>query len=175
MQVTELKKQLIQTHTEFTNTIVALNESDFLHSAAGNKWNAGQQLQHIVMSVSPLIWALRLPKFVLKMWFGKANRKSRSYDELVSRYKQKLADGGRAPARFSPMNIAFSQKENVQNKLLKLVEKLCSMQSKFSNEELDLFILPHPLLGKLTIREMYYFTLYHVQHHHQQCISNLDK
>lgn len=175
MQVTELKKQLIQTHTEFTNTIVALNESDFLHSAVGNKWNAGQQLQHIVMSVSPLIWALRLPKFVLKMWFGKANRKSRSYDELVSRYKQKLADGGRAPARFSPKNIAFSQKVIVQNKLLKLVEKLCSMQSKFSDEELDLFILPHPLLGKLTIREMYYFTLYHVQHHHQQCISNLKK
>ncbi len=175
MQVTELKKQLIQTHTEFTNTIVALNESDFLHSAAGNKWNAGQQLQHIVMSVSPLIWALRLPKFVLKMWFGKANRKSRSYDELVSRYKQKLADGGRAPARFSPKNIAFSQKVIVQNKLLKLVEKLCSMQSKFSDEELDLFILPHPLLGKLTVREMFYFTLYHVQHHHQQCITNLKK
>jgi hypothetical protein len=26
-------------------------------------------------------------------------------------------------------------------------------------------ILPHPLLGKITIREMLYFTAYHVQHH----------
>jgi hypothetical protein len=27
--------------------------------------------------------------------------------------------------------------------------------------------LPHPLLGKLTLREMIYFTIYHVQHHHK--------
>lgn len=32
-------------------------------------------------------------------------------------------------------------------------------------DELDKYILPHPLLGKLTIREMMYFTIYHVEHH----------
>jgi len=27
-------------------------------------------------------------------------------------------------------------------------------------------LLPHPLLGKVTVREMLYFTIHHVQHHH---------
>jgi hypothetical protein len=38
---------------------------------------------------------------------------------------------------------------------------------------LDLLILPHPLLGKLTLREMLYFTLYHVEHHEKQVLENL--
>ena len=31
--------------------------------------------------------------------------------------------------------------------------------------DLDAVLLPHPLLGKLTVREMLFFTVYHVQHH----------
>jgi hypothetical protein len=39
---------------------------------------------------------------------------------------------------------------------------------RFSETQLDQLILPHPLLGKLTLREMLYFTIYHVQHHQKQ-------
>jgi len=35
----------------------------------------------------------------------------------------------------------------------------------WQDENLDEYLLPHPLLGKLTIREMLFFTLYHDQHH----------
>jgi hypothetical protein len=37
---------------------------------------------------------------------------------------------------------------------------------KYSEASLDELILPHPLLGKLTLREMLYFTIYHAGHHH---------
>ena len=44
----------------------------------------------------------------------------------------------------------------------------------FSEKQLDTFILPHPLLGKLTLREMLYFTIYHAEHHKKQTLKNLE-
>lgn len=35
----------------------------------------------------------------------------------------------------------------------------------WTEQDLDTVLLPHPLLGKLTVREMLYFTIYHAQHH----------
>ena len=32
-------------------------------------------------------------------------------------------------------------------------------------KDLDVYILPHPLLGKVTLREMLYFTIHHNEHH----------
>ena len=51
--------------------------------------------------------------------------------------------------------------------------KLNYNSDKFSEDEIDTYILPHPLLGKLTIREMIYFTIYHVEHHQNNTKQNL--
>ncbi len=59
-------------------------------------------------------------------------------------------------------------------KLQGLVQKLCKRMNKYSEEELDKYILPHPLMGKVTLREMLYFTIYHVQHHEKQIFPNLN-
>ena len=32
-------------------------------------------------------------------------------------------------------------------------------------KQLDHYLLPHPLLGKITLREMLFFSAYHIQHH----------
>jgi len=48
------------------------------------------------------------------------------------------------------------------------VQALARRIDRFSETQLDQLILPHPLLGKLTLREMLYFTIYHVQHHQKQ-------
>ena len=39
---------------------------------------------------------------------------------------------------------------------------------KWSEDDLDLYVIPHPLMGKLTFREILYFTIYHVKHHKKQ-------
>jgi hypothetical protein len=36
-----------------------------------------------------------------------------------------------------------------------------AVKRNWGESELDSYILPHPILGKLTIREMLFFTLYH--------------
>jgi len=35
----------------------------------------------------------------------------------------------------------------------------------YNEANLDKYIIPHPLLGKLTLREMLFFTIHHNEHH----------
>lgn len=165
--------KLSENHEKFAEYVSNLGEQDFLFTPE-NKWTAGQQLDHIVRGVSPVKMALTLPKFVPQLLFGKANRNSMSYDELVAKYQGKLATGSKASGRFIPPQINFIQSKPLQNKLLTTVRGLCQKVENFNEEQLDEYILPHPILGKLTVREMLYFTIYHVEHHQLAVIKNLD-
>ena len=159
-------------HDAFIEMLMGLSDDDFELTPNG-KWSAGQQLDHIVRSVKPLVNALRLPNFGLKIIVGKANRPSRSYDELISKYQSKLAEGGQATGSFVPKPVVLRQKEGLITTLENLVRKLCRQIDGYSEEQMDHLILPHPLLGKLTLREMMYFTFYHVKHHHTITLENL--
>jgi hypothetical protein len=44
---------------------------------------------------------------------------------------------------------------------------------RWSETSLDAVLLPHPLLGKLTAREMLQFTVYHTAHHLNLVLSRL--
>lgn len=174
-----MEKQLITeklrvNHQNFADYVLSLTENDFMFSI-DQKWTAGQQLDHILRGVSPVKMALTLPKLVPKLLFGKTNRSSLDYNSLVSTYQGKLAAGSKASRKFIPPIINFDQGEVLRNKLLKTVNSLCQKISKYSENQLDEYLLPHPILGKLTVREMLYFTIYHVEHHHLAVKRNLEK
>lgn len=169
----KIAEQLFQKHLQFINYIDSLNEKDF-EETYNQKWLAGQQMDHIYRAIKPLVQALQLPQFILKLMFGKANRNSKSYDELVKKYVQKLETGGKASGRFLPKEISISQKQNLIKRLQKVIEKLIVQVNKLSENELDNIIIPHPLLRKITLREMMYFTIYHVEHHEKITKDNLN-
>lgn len=173
MRKPEIIEKLTQNHQKFVDFILSLSEPDFMF-APENKWSAGQQLDHIGRGVSPVKMALTLPKLVPQLLFGKADRDSTDYESLVKKYREKLAGGGKASKRFIPPAIGFDKRVGLKNKLLKTVEKLNRNMAGFSEKQLDEYLLPHPILGKLTIREMLYFTIYHVEHHHQAVLRNLE-
>ena len=137
--------------------------------------NAGQHLDHIIKSVAVLTKAFGVPRFILKSKFGVANRASRTSDTLIKRYLEKLKTAKPTPSRFQPVIINFNEKEKAIEKLQKLVNKLCKRAMRFSENKLDVYILPHPLLGKLTLRELLHFTSYHVKHHHELITESLKK
>jgi hypothetical protein len=168
----EIQQLLRDNHFRFIQQINDLPEGDFLRSSNG-KWTPGQQLEHIVKSVRPVNLALGLPGFLLKIIFGKANRASRSYDELIQKYHARLAAGGKSSAPFIPKSVVVADRERLLKKLQALTTSLISRADSYSENQLDAFILPHPLLGKLTLREMLYFTIYHVEHHEKQVEQNL--
>ena len=168
----EIAEQLYKKHFSFLNYIDSLSDKDF-EATYHQKWSAGLQMDHIYRAIKPLVQALNLPHFVLKLLFGKANRTSKSYKDLVNKYLQKLETGGRATGRFVPKEILFKQKESLKRNLQKVSEKLVAQVNKLSEAELDNLIIPHPLLGKITLREMMYFTIYHVEHHEEITKRNL--
>jgi len=148
-------------------TFLEQKESGFFEGAPEGKWQAGQHLNHLIQSTAPVSKAMKLPAFALRYKFGKPNRPGRSYDQLVQRYQEKLAaiTGAQAPSRFLPDKIAESDKAERIARFRKEKEKLSKQISNWSEAKLDKCLLPHPLLGKLTLREMLFFTNYHTQHH----------
>lgn len=162
------KSQIISALSEkidaFTNYISPLNEEQF-EATRGGKWSAGQNLDHLIRAIKPLQLAYGLPKFALAILFGKTNRPSRNYDELVTKYKTKLAAGGKASGPFIPPTIGFGKKDELIKKYSLQKQKLISKIEKKSETDLDTYILPHPLLGKVTLREMLFFTIHHNEHH----------
>lgn len=167
MQVHD-KPQIISALSEkvdaFNNYIASLNEEQF-EATPNGKWSAGQNLDHLIRAIKPLQLAYGLPKFALNVLFGKTNRPSRSYDDLVTKYKTKLAAGGKASGPFIPPIIRFEKKDELIKKYSEQKQKLINKIEKQSEADLDKYILPHPLLGKVTLREMLYFTIYHNEHH----------
>ena len=158
---------IILQHKKFKETITALDQKTFDFSWEG-KWTPGQQLEHIKKSLAPVVLAFRLPRFMLKYQFGVTNRLSRSYDALVARYLKAL-DGmtAVAPKQFQPPPVPFKTRQKQFKTYEKVVQKFVKLSQKCPEKDLDYYVLPHPLIGKLTLREILFFYLYHVQHHHQ--------
>lgn len=167
----EIKNELLLQHNNFIEVIKSI-PVEKIHVSKNEKWSPAQQLNHIHKCVSPLRLAFTLPKFLLKMMYGKANRQSRTYETIVQRYHEKLQAGGKSTATFLP-SVKNASVDLALCKLKLLIVSLCEKVDTYSEGQLDTFILPHPLLGKLTLREMLYFTIYHVQHHQKQIENSI--
>lgn len=168
----EIIEKLKSGYREFCTTVSSLNPNQFEFAEAG-KWNAGLTLDHLYRAVSALTKAMMLPKFLFRILFGKSNRPTRGYEELVKKYQGKLEAGGKASGRYLPSKLTFANQIKTERALEKSVEALCNQLKHYSETQLDAYILPHPLLGKITIREMMYFTIYHAEHHRKIILRDI--
>ena len=68
------------------------------------------------------------------------------------------------------MNVEGNKEDLIQE--FKMTnDKFLKKLDSFEEDDLDKYLIPHPVLGKLTIREMLYFTICHTLHHHKAIIS----
>lgn len=174
MTRSEIATRLREDHKRFAVMLSSQTDEDFVRAADG-KWTAGHQLDHIYRSVVPLRTAMQLPGFVPRVLFGRAKAPSQSYEEVVARYKERLSAGGQAIGRYRPRPVSVSSRNRQIIKLTDTVETLAKRVEKMDEDKLDAILLPHPLLGKITLREMLHFTIYHVGHHHKATLKNLGK
>jgi len=174
MEKADIISLLYDRHEDFVDYMGSLSESEFNYALKGKKWTAGQEMVHIIKSVNMLSNALLLPKFVVKIKFGKANRPSRTYDAVVEKYHTKLDEfGGAYQVELKPVRV--NKRDALSARLLISVGTLCRRVGRYSENALDKYILPHPLMGKMTIRELLYFTAYHVKHHRGNSVRNLSE
>ncbi|HET7233811.1 MAG TPA: DinB family protein [Longimicrobium sp.] len=138
-------------------------------AALGEAWSPADNVRHLTKSVRPVAMALRIPRLMLRLRFGRARAPSRTYGALVEVYRGKLAAGGQAGS-YAPSPLrAEGDPEAARARILaqhdEAVAALIQACARWSEDALDRYQLPHPLLGNLTIREMLFFTVYHNQHH----------
>lgn len=146
----------------------AMPEEEFV-APLGNTWSPADHVRHLTKSVHAVARGLNMPRILLRLLFPIRGRASRRYDLLVKTYHEALRRGGQA-GRFSPGARAVPGDPEVYRREVlsahqAAVHRLADLVLRWNQDQADNIALPHPLLGKLTVREMLMFTLYHNHHH----------
>ena len=170
------KKDLIaaidKAHQETMAWYENQSNDDFNKEFVAGKWTAAGHLYHLIVTNNEIAKGFGLPKMMLRMSFVTSNRKERTFDQQRQKYKDSLAkiinttgQGAKPGSKYEPdSEVVYDKSEllkEYQESLTTLLEKI----EKQSEEQLSKFVLPHPLMGKLTLREFAYFADFHTQHH----------
>jgi hypothetical protein len=135
----------------------------------GDVWSASDNVDHLIKSIKPVVLALKMPRLGLQTMFGKAEHPSQTYAEICKIYVTEISKGAQASGRFLPDQESPPQPEDKKKELLDQLNRACtsliSAVEKWQDADLDQYQLPHPILGKLTIREMLFFSIYHLLRH----------
>lgn len=175
MTKTEIITAAEKTFTQFSDACYSMDEVLFF-TKPGEKWSAAENLQHLIISTNMTTLAYRLPKFIVRLVGGKPNRPSRSYDELKEKYYKKLADGGQASGRFvpKPIELKYGKEKLIHNWQNATAAFRLALSKNRTEQDLDNYLARHPLLGRITLRELCYFTIFHTAHH-LQAIHKISK
>lgn len=137
----------------------------------GAKWSPAEHVRHLRKSSAPVVLALRLPVWALRLRFGRPVRPSRNFATLRRDYRTLLDAGGQAgtfaPRPEGPPADPERRRREIVQQWTAVNARLSSLLSGWSDARLDQAQVPHPLLGPLTMREVVAFTVYHTVHHLQ--------
>lgn len=168
---TKLIQRLEITAAPLYDWLVAQPNEKFNAALVDGKWTIAQHVDHLIKSTQPINKAMNMPKLGLRAMFGICKREERSYETIFENYKTELAAGGKAPSTFIPKDINFEKDKSIK-KLKEVMTTLKETIRKWDESNLSTYQLPHPLLGKLSIREMMLFTAIHTEHHFKALRDN---
>jgi hypothetical protein len=159
---------------EISSFFGALSVVEFF-APQGDHWSPAGHLRHLAKSVRPLAAAMEVPKMALSVRFGRSRSGSRSFEEVVEIYRSQLAAGAGAgpfsPSDRTPDLSAGDWRLLILERWDQASQQLADALEGWNDKELDKYRLPHPLLGKMTVREMLFFTLYHNAHHARRVVE----
>ena len=167
----ELLSAFGSVHQEASELFASLPAEDFFRRPGDGVWSPAENVIHLIKSVKAVARGLELPRLVLRLRFGTA-KGSRSYSEVREIYLEALGKGAVASGPFVPVidtpedsGEASRARSRALSGWQAAGASLVDGLGKWSEGGLDRYRLPHPLLGKLTVREMLFFTHYHDLHH----------
>jgi uncharacterized damage-inducible protein DinB len=154
-----------------TESFKALN-LDELFDRPDTGWSSADHLRHLIKSNRPILKALRAPKLFLLVRFGMSRTPSLRFSEIEERYLKELKRGLQA-GKYAPEfkekpyteDEAHAERIRIIKTWIKLGKSIIAALTSWSENDLDRYRLPHPAMGKLSMRELLMFTLYHNLHH----------
>ena len=165
----ELAAELRRIHAESVRYWTAYSTEEFFRRPAPGVWAPVDQVRHLTKVVRAVTKGLRLPRPLMLLLFGLGRSPSRSIESLQAAYKALLGRGGGAggfaPRPLGPAELTTDERARQMALHAAAIEEFAHVLSRWRQGSLDRWRLPHPLLGKLTVREMVHFTLLHNVHH----------
>ena len=162
-----IAEALESAHEEAVEYWSGYDTSEFF-APMGMQWSAAEHVRHLTRAMTPLLPVLRMPRMALRMAFGSPKRPSRSLMELDELYRAAIANGGTA-GRYTPPTDRHAgdqvRRDRIMDTHSETLRGLTQAMERWTEAQLDVHRLPHPLLGRLTVREMMLFTLLHNRHH----------
>lgn len=138
----------------------------FLRPAKG--WSPAQNVVHLIKTTWPVTLALGLPRPLLRLLFGNNPREPRSFVAMRAAYYASLTTGRAgvlAPLRIQEPREAEEKQRRTLARLKATKLSLIKTFQSIPEEYLDLVQLPHPSIGKVSMREMVLTTINHDLHH----------
>lgn len=135
----------------------------------GAKWSPADHVRHLSKSGFAIALGLRAPRLLLRVAFGQPKRTSRRFLTLRDDYRGALAAGAQA-GPFAPEpkpmpNGATTFQAEVLAQWETAHDAMGKAMAKWAEDSLDRYVLKHPAMGPLTVREMLMFAHYHESHH----------
>lgn len=148
-------------------------EESFFFERPPGKWSVAENLQHLIISTNTSTLAYSLPKFLVKWIGGHSNRNPEGYEELKARYFAKLEEGAKASGRYvpDPIEVKYGKQKLIHNWNKACFKFISALEHNRSEADLDAYFIKHPLLGRISLRALCYFTIFHTEHH----LNNIDK
>lgn len=164
MNKTEIIAQLDAAHSDFWDTAMQLPNPTI---SINNKWSVNQNVKHINIGLLRLNNFIKLPKSSIETNFGLSERASMDNESINKLFNNAFEKGVKATSAFTPDIDLKTSLDELINQGNKSLDTLISNLQNWSEQELEIYNCPHPFLGKVTAREILYFTIYHVNHHHE--------
>jgi DinB superfamily len=170
----EIIKGFRSTITDIISDVNTCTETEF-YAIKNEKWSAAVNFAHLTLSAKVVARGLAAPKIALWLKFGRQfKRESVSYDAIVEKYLIANAIPRSSPTGFEPRMSADTTKAFEIKQFTDIHDKLISTLSKWTEKQLDTYLIPHPLMGKITVRELLCFLVYHIKHHQKAVLIALD-
>ncbi len=164
----EIAAALRTLHRESVEYWRSFDTATFL-APIGEAWSPADNVRHLTKSIRAVTTGLKLPSIAVRLLYGGATAPSRDYATMRDTYRARLAKGADA-GKYAPgprptPTDPDAERERVMRYHAAAVEEMCGRIGRWSERALDRCRLPHPLLGRITVREMLLFTRCHNQHH----------
>lgn len=138
------------------------NEKEFF-SPMGKKWSAAEHMRHLTFSAKVVNKGLKAPKVLLALRFGITLRSPKSYKKIVKAYQNATFP---ATTGFEPKMKSNSTKSKEIEDFLTAHQQITDgFYNNWNEFQLNRYQLKHPVLGKISLREIMYFMIHHIKHH----------
>lgn len=162
----QIQEQLDTAFSTTINWIDRYPENELNKIIMEGKWTAAGHVYHLIKSTKAMSVGIRKPKLILRWTFGLNNRNEKSYEQLKNKYNKALESPKvQAPEGYSASPERQFNKSELIARSNHELDQLKKAMIKWNEKQLTKYIVPHPALGKMTIREVLYFTIFHTKHH----------